>query len=152
VKQLVLLAGALYFTIVALTNAINFIGAVAGDHWVFLDSGNAGYIASSVTKVYAWPGWFDKAAVLAATAVEGVGAFFFWKALFRFRGGGAGVHEAWLALAWNIAVWVGFIIATEFFTAYPSESTFRELLAIALLMAIVIAVVPDNPGTEQPPT
>ena len=35
--------------------------------------------------------------------------------------------------------------------AYPSEGPFRELLAIALLMAVVIAVVPDDPGPREPP-
>ena len=43
-------------------------------------------------------------------------------------------------------VWLGFIAGTEFFVAYQSEGPFRELLAISLLMAIVIAVVPDEPG------
>lgn len=30
--------------------------------------------------------------------------------------------------------------------AYPSEGTFRELMAIALLMTLVVAVVPDEVG------
>ena len=41
-------------------------------------------------------------------------------------------------------VWLGFIAGTEFFVAYPSEGPFRELLAISLLMAVAIAVVPDD--------
>ena len=149
-KQLVLLIGAVYFTLVAITNFVNFIVSVGGYHWAFLNSGNAGYIAS-ITKVYSWPIWFDKAAVLAAAVIEGVGAFLFWKAVLRFRGGGAGAHDAWVALGWNIAVWLGFIAATEFFVAYPSESPFRELLVISLLMPVVIAVVPDDAGLPARP-
>src|SRR5439155_12808559 len=65
VKQLVLGIGAVYFTFVAVTNIVNFIVSVGGYHWTFLNSGNVSYI-TSVTKIYAWPAWFDKAAVLAA--------------------------------------------------------------------------------------
>jgi hypothetical protein len=100
----------IYFAFVAVTNLVNFIAVVGGYHWTFLNSQNESYIAS-ITKVYGWPAWFDKAAVLAAAVVEGIGAFLFGRALLRFRGGGTGVRDAWLAMGWNIAVWFGFIIA-----------------------------------------
>ncbi len=145
IKQLVLGIGAVYFTFVAVTNVVNFIVSAGGYHWSFLNSGNVSYIAS-ITKVYSWPAWFDKAAVLAASLVEAAGALLFWKALWNFRGHGTGVRDAWIALGWNIMVWLGFIAGTEFFVAYQSEGPFRELLAISLLMAIVIAVVPDDAG------
>lgn len=145
IKQLVLGIGAVYFTFVAVTNVVNFIVSVGGYHWSFLNSGNVSYIAS-ITKVYSWPTWFDKAAVLAASLVEAAGALLFWKALRNFHGHGTGVRDAWIALGWNIMVWLGFIAGTEFFVAYQSEGPFRELLAISLLMAIVIAVVPDEAG------
>ena len=147
VKQLVLGIGAVYFTFLTVTNTVNFISSVGGYHWVFLNSGNVSYI-TSITKIYAWPAWFDKAAVLAAVAAEGAGAFLFWNALRRFRGGNTGARAAWLALGWNIVVWLGFIAGTEFFIAYQSEGPFRELLAIALLMTSVFAVVPDDAGTS----
>ncbi|MBV9095608.1 MAG: hypothetical protein JO132_17355 [Streptosporangiaceae bacterium] len=146
VKQLVLGIGAVYFTFVSVTNAVNFVVSVGGYHWAFLNSGNVSYIAS-ITKVYAWPTWFDKAAVLAAVVVEAIGAFLFWNALRKFRGRGSGARDAWIALGWNIAVWLGFIAGTEFFLAYTSEGPFRELLAISLLMAVVIAVIPDDAGS-----
>jgi hypothetical protein len=149
VKQLVLGIGAVYFTFVAVTNIVNFIASVGGYHWAFLNSGNVSYI-SSVTKAYAWPAWFDQAAVLAAAVAEAAGAFLFWNALRRFRGQGTGAREAWIALGWNILVWLGFIAGTEFFVAYQAEGPFRELLAIALLMAVVIAVVPDDPDLRAP--
>jgi hypothetical protein len=150
VKQLVLGIGMVYFTFVAVTNIVNFIVSVGGYHWTFLNSGNVSYI-SSVTKVYAWPAWFDKAAVLAAALAEAVGAFLFWNALRKFGGHGAGAREAWIALGWNILVWLGFIAGTEFFVAYQAEGPFRELLTISLLMAVVIAVVPDDAGLRTRP-
>lgn len=142
-KRLVLAVGAVYFTLVAVTNAVNFIASVGGFHSTFLNSGNAAYIAS-VTKVYSWPAWTDNAAVLVAALAEGFGAFLFGRALLRFRGGAVGIRAVWLALSWNIAVWLGFIAGTEFFVAYQAEGPFRELLVIALLMPVIIAVVPDR--------
>jgi hypothetical protein len=141
-KRLVLVAGAVYFAMVATTNAVNFIASVGHFHWIFLNSGNAAYIAS-ITKVYAWPAWTDNAVVLAAALAEGFGAFLFIRALVRYRGGAAGLRAVWQALTWNVVVWLGFIAGTEFFVAYPSEGPFRELMIIALLMPVIIAVVPD---------
>jgi hypothetical protein len=147
-KRLVLIVGAVYFGMVCVTNTVDFIAAVGGFHWTFLNSGNATYIAS-ITKVYSWPAWTTDAAVLAAALAEGFGAFLFARALVRYRGGTAGIGAAWLALSWNIAVWLGFIVGTEFFVAYTAEGPFRELLGIGLLMAVVIAVVPDGvPGGD----
>lgn len=142
-KRLVLLVGAVYFAFVAVTNAVNFVASAGGFHWKFLNSGNVAYIAS-VTKIYSWPGRVDNAVVLVAALAEGFGAFLFVRAMLRFRGGTIGIRAVWLALSWNIAVWLGFIAGTEFFVAYQSEGPFRELLAIALLMPVIIAVVPDS--------
>jgi hypothetical protein len=151
VKQLVLGIGAVYFTLVAVTNIVNFIVSVGGYHWTFLNSGNVSYI-TSVTKIYAWPAWFDKAAVLAAALAETAGAVVFGNALRTFAGHGRGAREAWIALGWNIMVWLGFIAGTEFFVAYQAEGAFRELLALSLLMAVVVAVVPDDPGLQTRPS
>jgi hypothetical protein len=150
VKQLVLGIGAVYFTFVAITNIVNFIVSVGGYHWTLLNSGNVSYI-SSITKIYAWPVWFDKAAVLAAALAETAGALLFWNALRKFGGHGKGAREAWIALGWNILVWLGFIVGTEFFVAYQAEGAFRELLAISLLMAVAVAVVPDEAGQQTRP-
>jgi hypothetical protein len=149
-KRLVLTVGAAYFTMVAVTNAVNFIAALGHFHWVFLNSGNAAYIAS-IAKVYSWPAWTDNAVVLVAALAEGFGAFLFIRALAKFRGGTTGLRAVWQALTWNITVWLGFIIGTEFFVAYTSESPFRELLIIALLMPVIIAVVPDRPAEGRWP-
>lgn len=144
-KRITLLIGAVYFTFVTVTNLVDFVATVGGYHWTFLNSGNAGYIAS-ITKVYSMPAWFNDTAVLAAAVAECVGAVLFWRAVVRYRGHGIGVRDAWWALIWNVVVWLGFIAGTEFFVAYTSESPFRELLIIGLAMAVVMAVVPDDPA------
>jgi hypothetical protein len=141
-KRLVLVGGGMYLAFVAVTNTVNFIVTVGGFHWTFLNSGNVVYIAS-ITKVYSWPSWINDGVVLLAALGEGFGAFLFARALHRYAGGAAGVRSVWLALCWNIAIWLGFIAGTEFFVAYQSEGPFRELLAIGLLMPVIIAVVPD---------
>ena len=82
---------------------------------------------------------------------ETAGALLFWNALRKFGGHGTGAREAWIALEWNILVWLGFIAGTEFFVAYQAEGPFRELLAISLLMAVVVAVVPDDAGLQTRP-
>lgn len=144
-KRLTLLIGAVYFSFVAVTNVVNAVATFGGYHWTFLNSGNAAYI-KTITKGYAVPSGFDQLAVLAAVVVETIGAVLFWRAGVRYRGGGSGVRAAWQALTWNVFVWLGFIAGTEFFVAYTSESPFRELLLIGLAMAVVIAVVPDDPA------
>jgi hypothetical protein len=142
-KRLVLLVGAVYFAMVAVTNAVNFVASAGHFHWVFLNSGNAAFIAS-IVKVYSWPVWTIDGIVLMAALAEGFGAFLFVRALLRFRGGSTGLRAVWTALIWNIVVWLGFIAGTEFFVAYTSEGPFRELMVIALLMPVIIAVVPDR--------
>ncbi len=150
-KRLVLLVGAVYFAMVALTNSVNFVASVGHLHWVFLNSGNAAFIAS-IVKVYSWPVWTINGIVLMAALAEGFGAFLFVRALLRFRGGSTGMRAVWMALIWNIAVWLGFIAGTEFFVAYPAQSPFRELMVIALLMPVIIAVVPDRAAVNLPPS
>jgi hypothetical protein len=76
----------------------------------------------------------------------------FWNALRKFGGHGRGARQAWIALGWNIMVWLGFIAGTEFFVAYQAEGAFRDLLAISLPMAVVVAVVPDDPGLQTRPS
>jgi hypothetical protein len=142
-KQLVLVFGALYLGMVCLTNLVNLAASVTDSRWVFLNSGNVGYIGS-VVHAYGWPGWFDDLAVLGAATMEGVGCALFIRALIRYRGGGRGVVAAYQALAWNLGIWLAFIAGTEFFVAYSAEAPFRELLSLGLLMTLVVTVVPDD--------
>ncbi|HCB05533.1 MAG TPA: hypothetical protein PLZ93_03245 [Nocardioides sp.] len=144
-KRIVLVFGATYLAMVCVTNLVDFVTSVTGAHETFLNSQNSGYIAS-IVKIYSMPSWFDDLAVLGAATIEGIGALLFVRALRRFRGGGTGLTEVYQALAWNIVVWFGFIVGTEFFIAYPSESPFRELLGLGFLMTLIVTLVPDAPG------
>ena len=147
-KRLTLLVGALYFTLVAATNVVNFVASVGDHQWTVLNSGNVAYI-DSIVKGYPVPHRFPMLAVLAAAVVEGFGAWLFWRALRRYRGGATGMRDVWISLTWNVLVWLSFIVGTEVFVAYTSESPFRELLLIALAMAVVVAVVPDDPARDR---
>lgn len=88
--------------------------------------------------------------VLAATVAEAIGALLFWRAIITIRNG-LTPTVVWGALAWNVLVWIGFLVGVEFFLAYTSESTFRELLALGLPMIVVVAVVPDDPAGDEAP-
>lgn len=147
-KQLVLAFGAAFLGIVAVTNLVDLLSEATDGGWTFLNSRNTGYVAS-VVQVYSWPGWFDDVVVVGAVALEGTGALLFVRALLRYRGGGTGAVEAHQALAWNLGVWFAFIIGSEFFLAYGSEGTFRELFALGLLMAVVVAAVPDDVSSRS---
>ena len=144
-KRLTLAVGAIYFTLIAITNLVNLLHGVHLLHGTILDSGNIAYIRS-ITKSWSLPTWFDDIAVAGAFCAESFGAVLFWRAVVQSRNGTARCRAVWLALAWNIVVWLGFIVGTEVFVAYGSESPFRELLMIGLLMVVIVAVVPDDAG------
>ena len=147
-KLLVLTFGATYLGMVAATNLVNLVASITDQHWTFLNSGNSDYIAS-IVKIYSFPSWTDNVFVLGAAVIEGIGCALFVRALLRYRGRGIGALEAYQALTWNIGVWFAFIVGTEFFIAYPSESPFRELLALGLLMTLVVALVPNAPAKDR---
>jgi hypothetical protein len=146
-KQLLLVLGAAYLGVVALTNVVNLGDEALAANVTVLNSHNTGYVASLV-GVYSVPGWLDELVVVGAAILEAIGALLFLRAALRFRGGGTGRLEAFQALLFATALWGAFILGTELVVAYDSQSTFRELLAVTLLMAVVVAVVPDDPGAE----
>jgi hypothetical protein len=140
-KRLVLGFWALYFSIVALSNAIDLLDELGALHWKFLNSGNFDYMAS-IVKVYDVGAAPTKLLLAGALAVEIVAAVLFWRALAS-RGS---LRAALQALCWTVIVWTAFIFMTELFVAYTSESPFRELLMLAIGSALVVALVPDDAG------
>ncbi len=146
-KQLVLLIGAVYLSLIFVTNVVNLVVTLAGAHVVLFNSGNVAYI-QQIAHPYGWGRGFAEVAVLGALLAEGFGALLFVRALTRYRGGRTAAAEVWTALTWNILLWLGFIVGTEVLVAYPSEAPFRELLTIGLLMAVAMAVIPDDPAAD----
>ena len=135
----------MYFSMVALTNLVDLLGAVGATHWTFLNSGNFGYL-QSVVKVYAVAPTLTKGLLAGAFAIEAIGAVLFWRAL-RART----LNSALQALCYGTAVWLGFIFMTEFFVAYQAESVFRELLLLTIATATCIAACPDRLGDTRRP-
>ena len=122
VKQLVLVIGAVYFTLLAVTNVVSFVVSAGGYHWAFLNSGNVSYIAS-VTKVYNWPAWFDKAAVLAAAVVEAAGAFLFANALRFVAAAPASVRRGSLSAGTS---WSGSASSSARSSSWPTRPKARS--------------------------
>jgi hypothetical protein len=144
-KRLLLAFWTMYFSMIALTNGVDVLDEFGVARWKFLNSGNFDYLRS-VVKVYEVGPGPTKAMLLAAFAIEIVGAIAFWRALLRFGRRPGGRTAALQAICWGTAVWIAFVFMTEFFVAYQSESVFRELLALMIGTALAVTLVPDDAG------
>ena len=103
-KRLLLLFWTMFFTIISLTNLVDFLGEVGVLDWTFLDSNNFGYV-QSVVDVYNVGDDVTKLLLLGALAIESVGAVLFARALLALREGGIGMRAALLAVCWGLMVW-----------------------------------------------
>jgi hypothetical protein len=142
-KRVILLFGAIYFTMITLSNFVDFMDEVGTIHWTFLNSHNLSYV-EQVTRVYHVSDVVDKLLLIAVIGIEGFGAALFWRALARFQGNGVGLRDAYRALTWSALVWFAFVFATEFFVAYDAEGVFRELLTISVVSMMAVALLPDR--------
>jgi hypothetical protein len=135
-KRVLLAFWAMYFSIVALSNAIDLLDAFGVLHWTFLNSTNYDFMRG-IVKVYGVGPGLTKLMLLGAFATELAGAVLFWDVLVRGR-------RALRALAWSAAVWTAFTFMTEFFLAYTSESPFRELLMLTIATALAVELIPEQ--------
>jgi len=135
-KQVLLGFWAMYFSIVAVSNAINLLDVSGALHWHFLNSTNFEFMRSMV-KVYGLGAGETKLLLAGALAVEAAGAVLFVRAL-RDR------DRALPALAFGAFVWTAFTFMCELFLGYTSEGVFRELLGLTIGTALVVALVPDE--------
>jgi hypothetical protein len=135
-KRILIAFWALFFSLVALTNLVDLLDTLGAFDWRFLNSENYDYL-HSVVKVYDVGPLVTKLLLAGALAIEAIGAVLCWRAvLHRTR--------PLLALCWGALVWIAFIVMTEFFTAYQSESVFRELLMLTIASALAVALIPDS--------
>jgi hypothetical protein len=146
-KRLVLAFWTMFFTLVALTNLVDLLGELGAFDWRFLDSGNYDYLRS-VVKAYEIGPALTKVLLAGAFAIELVAAVLFWRALLALGRDGRGMRKALEALCFGAFVWISFVFMTEFFTAYESESVFRELLTITIAAALAVVLMPDDAGAE----
>jgi hypothetical protein len=139
-KRILIGFWALFFSLVALTNLVDLLDALGALDWRFLNSGNYDYL-HSVVKVYDVGSVLTKLLLAGALTIETIAAVLFWRAL-------VGRGRALVALCWATLVWIAFIVATEFFTAYGSESVFRELLMLAIGTVLAMVLIPDDAGAS----
>jgi hypothetical protein len=135
-KRILIGFWALFFSLVALTNLVDLLDTLGALDWRFLNSENYAYL-HSVVKVYEVGSLVTKLLLAGALAIETIAAVLFWRALLRRT-------RALIAVCWGALVWIAFIVMTEFFTAYQSESVFRELLTMTIATALAIALIPDR--------
>jgi len=91
----------------------------------------------SIVKVYGLGVAQTKVLLAGALAVEIVGAVPFVRALRDRR-------RALSALAFGALVWTAFTFMCELFVAYTTEGLFRDLLALTIGTALVVALIPDE--------
>jgi hypothetical protein len=142
-KRLLIVFWTMFFTLVALTNLVDLLDELGAFDWRFLDSGNYDYLRS-VVKAYDVGPALTKVMLAGAFAIELVAAVLFWRALSALGRDGRGMREAFVAVCFGTFVWIAFVFMTEFFTAYQSESVFRELLAIMIGTALALVLVRDD--------
>ncbi|HEU4658387.1 MAG TPA: hypothetical protein VFR97_12715 [Capillimicrobium sp.] len=144
-KRLVVGFWTMFFSLVALTNLVNLLDELGAFDWRFLDSGNYGYLRS-VVDVYEVGPAVTKVLLAGAFSIELVAAVVFWRALLALGRDARGGRRALLAVCFGTFVWIAFIFMTELFTAYESESVFRELLTLTIATALALVLVPDDAG------
>jgi hypothetical protein len=144
-KRLLVGFWAMFFSLVALTNLVDLLGALGAVDWRFLDSGNYEYLRSAVTVYDVGPA-VTKVMLAGAFAIELVAAVMFWRALLTLGPGARAMRAALAAVCFGTGVWIAFVFMTEFFTAYDSESVFRELLAVMIGSALALVLIPDDAG------
>jgi hypothetical protein len=142
-KRLLLVFWTMFFSLVALTNLVDLLDELGAFDWRFLDSENYDYLRS-VVKAYDVGPTVTKLLLAGALAIELVAAALFWRALAGLGKAGRGMREAFVAVCFGTFVWIAFVFMTEFFTAYQSESPFRELLAIMIGTALALVLVRDD--------
>ena len=135
--ELVLLGlWAMYFSIVAVSNAINLLDVFGVLHWRLLDSTNFEFMRS-IVKVYGLNVTETKLLLSGALVAEIVAAVLFVRVLF-------GRGRALVALSFGAFVWTAFTFMCELFLAYTTEGPFRDLLMLTIGTALVVALVPDD--------
>ena len=142
-KRGLLLAWALWFGIVFLTNACDALKAlgVLSHDWSFA-SGNYDFIAKT-TAIYHLPAWADGVLFGGVIVWEGACTLLFVRA-FLVTGQKWGVAGPVLdAFVASTALWVAFILADEIFVAYQIEATHREIFTSLLATLIALVILPD---------
>jgi hypothetical protein len=142
-KRLVLVFWTVYFTSIALTSLLNLLDELGAFDWNFLDSGNLEYLRS-VLELYEAGTVVTKLLLAGAFVIEGIAAALFWRALLAFARGGRGLPAVWAALCGGLLVSILFVLGTELFVAYGSESVYPELFLIMLGSAVAFVLIPDD--------
>jgi hypothetical protein len=142
-KRLVLVFWTVYFTSIALMSLLNLLDELGAFDWNFLDSGNLEYLRS-VLELYETGPVVTEMLLAGAFVIEAIAAALFWRALLAFARGGRGLPAVWAALCAGLLVSILFVLGTELFVAYGSESVYPELFLIMLGSAVAFVVIPDD--------
>jgi hypothetical protein len=143
-KRALLAFWAAWLSVVFATNLFDAGKAVGllGESWA-LASGNYQIVAEATSR-YGTPVWLNASLFLIVILWEGIAALLFWRAWWKYRGGGwRGTSALYAAFIVGLTLWAAFLIAAEMCIAYSFEGTFLRLFIAQLATLIVIELLPE---------
>lgn len=130
---------ATWLSIVFLTNLFAGLKAfrVLPQEWKFASENWR--LIQNATQIYAVPGWVSGLLFAGVILWQGIAVGFFWIAVATGQTAGRG---GLLALAINLGLWAGFMIADEIFQRYEQQSSHLEIFLAQLISALAVALLP----------
>lgn len=144
-KRFLLLFWSLWLTLVVAGNVCDALKELGylGDAWRF-NSGNYRFMIETTNR-YDKPAWLDGFLFLGVILWETAAAVLFWLAWWEGRSKRA-ADARLLAPAFSVGLmlWGGFLLADEFFIAYPVGSTHRQLFIAQLITLLALYLLPEK--------
>lgn len=142
-KRGILLFWAAWLSIVTLTNVFDGLKAlgVLGEGWTFA-SGNYGFMLST-TAVHGTPQIVVSVLFLGVIVWELIGSALLWQAFAGFDGARNGLEDVYRAFIVTLALFATFMLMTEVFLAFDTESTHMRIFITMLLSLYVVHQLPE---------
>jgi hypothetical protein len=147
-KRTLLALWSVWWTIVFATNVMDGakLFGLVGEGSTFA-SGN--YLAlKETTARYGSTAWLNRVLFLGVIAWEGVAGLLFWRAWWKFRGGGSGRDAVLSAFTVGLTLWLAFLIADEICIAYRFEGAHLGLFIAQLATLMALETLPE--GASSP--
>jgi hypothetical protein len=142
-KRGLLLFWACWLSLVFTTNLLDGAKALGllDQSWAFA-SGNYAFLCQTTAR-YHTPALLNGVLFAGVICWEGLAAGLFWLAGWKR---GPGTFVRYTAFGAGLALWGGFILADEFFIAYPTAGTHWRLFTAQLATLLAVELLPEGKG------